>query len=76
METTIIYKGIEFDVEFDYQPEEPVVMYYKDGSGHPGCAEECNVHEVSHKGTDFTEFLEEFLTDIEDTILEQMHERY
>ena len=23
-------------VEFDYEPEEPMVMYYPDGSGDPG----------------------------------------
>ena len=32
-------------VEFNFQPEEPVVMYYKDGSGDPGCP--ANVDNVS-----------------------------
>lgn len=29
----------EFEIEanYDYQPEEPMVRYYRDGSGYPGC---------------------------------------
>ena len=34
-ETTI--EEAEVIIAFDYQPEEPVVMYYPDGSGDPGC---------------------------------------
>jgi len=26
------------NIEFDFQPEEPVVRYYSDGTGDPGCA--------------------------------------
>tara|TARA_R110002167_G_scaffold1337_3_gene5939 strand:+ start:311 stop:586 length:276 start_codon:yes stop_codon:yes gene_type:complete len=25
-------------IDFDFQPEEQMVMYYPDGSGYPGCA--------------------------------------
>ena len=25
-------------IEFEYQPEEPMVRYYSDGTGYPGCA--------------------------------------
>jgi hypothetical protein len=25
-------------IDFDFQPEEAMVMYYPDGSGYPGCA--------------------------------------
>ena len=39
MEITINYKGIDFDVEYDYQPYEKQVLYYPDGSGYPGCPE-------------------------------------
>jgi hypothetical protein len=71
---TIEFKGIEFDVEFDYQPEEPMVMYYADGSGYPGCAEECTLTDISHKGTDFMEFFEDDIEEIEEEILNQIHE--
>jgi hypothetical protein len=59
MVATITLSGIEFDIEFNYQPEEPMVMYYKDGSGYPGCASEVTLNEITHKGTDFMEFLED-----------------
>ena len=70
MKTKIIYKGIEFDVEFDYQPEEPMVRYYKDGSGYPGCPESINVYSISHKNTDFIEFLESDWEEIEELTLQ------
>lgn len=54
--TTVKYEGIEFDVDYDYQPEEKMVRYYPDGSGYPGCPEELTINEISHKGTDFTDF--------------------
>lgn len=58
---TIDFKGIDFDCEFDYQPEEKQVMYYRDGSGYPGCPASIDSLTVFHKGTDFTEFLEEIV---------------
>ena len=35
MNAKIDLEGLEYEVEFDYQPEEPMVMYFKDGSGDP-----------------------------------------
>ena len=52
----IEYRGIEFDVEFDYQPEEKMVRYYSDGTGYPGCAESIDINEIYHNGTSFVEF--------------------
>lgn len=31
-------ENAEFEISFDYQPEEAMVMYYPDGSGYPGCS--------------------------------------
>lgn len=28
---------VEIEVEYYYEPEEPMVRYYRDGSGYPGC---------------------------------------
>jgi hypothetical protein len=42
----ISYEGHDLWVKFDYQPEEPMVRYYSDGSGYPGCAEEYNIYSV------------------------------
>lgn len=69
---TIKFKGIEFDVEFDYQPEERMVMYYRDGSGYPGCPASVEITSITHKGTDFFDFLENELDSIEDLILEKL----
>jgi len=53
----LIIDGIEFDVDFDYTPGEPMVMYYADGSGYPGSDPEIEINSITHKGTDFTDFL-------------------
>jgi len=34
-------------ISFDYQPEEPCVPYYRDGTGYPGCAASIDGYEVS-----------------------------
>ena len=73
MKMEIIYKGIEFEVDFDYQPEEAAVMYYSDGTGHPGCAEELTINSIKHKGTDFIEFLEDDFEQIEEKLLDFIH---
>ena len=78
MEITLQFMGIEFDVEFDYQPMEKEVMYYSDGSGYPGCAEAVEgVSKFEHKGTDFYEFIEMagLEEEVDDAILEQLHEQ-
>ena len=72
MKGTVNYKGVDFDIEFDYQPEEAQVNYYPDGSGYPGCAAQCELYEIKHKGICFLEILEDDLEDIENTILEQL----
>ena len=74
MEITILFKEVEFEVEYDYQPMEPMVMYYKDGSGYPGCPETIEIGEIKHKGTCFFELLEEHFVEIEELILDKMHE--
>ena len=70
----IEYKGVKFDIEFYYQPEEPMVRYYADGSGYPGCPAEIEISEIKHNGTCFMELLENDLEDLEDIILEKILE--
>ena len=78
MKATITYKGIEFDVEFDYQPEEKQVRHYSDGTGYPGCAAEIgSIYVITRNGTDFLEFFESDMEQIEEAIwkaLEEMEE--
>jgi hypothetical protein len=68
MKTTITFRGIEFDVDYYFQPEEKATYEY---SGCPPCVEEIN--EITHNGTDFTEFLEEHEYEIAEIIYEQEH---
>ena len=63
---TIIYCGLEWDVEYSYQPEEPMELEY------PGCPEEFTIESIKLGDKDMTEFfidndliemMEEFLVD-------------
>lgn len=56
---SIGFKELDIEVEYDYQPEEKEVRYYKDGSGYPGCAASLEVCNVWHEGVDITAFFEE-----------------
>ena len=38
---------VEVEIEFDYSPAEPMVRYYSDGSGYPGCDEYFDVTNVT-----------------------------
>ena len=71
---TINLRGLDFEVEFNYQPYEPMVKYYEDGTGYPGSSEYAEVIQVTHKETDFTEFLEDDINEIEQLVLDKMHE--
>ena len=71
METTLNYKGIDFDVEYTYLAEEKMVMYYPDGSGYPGSPAEVEINEIKHKGDCFFEVLEDNIEEISNLILEQ-----
>jgi hypothetical protein len=72
----IEYKGIEFDVEFDYLPPSPMVMYYKDGTGHPGDEADIDIQYIKHKGTCFYDILEENIDDIEVLVWKEMEEDF
>ena len=69
----IDFKGLELDIEFDYQPEEPMVMYYPDGSGYPGCAAEVEITTIHYEERDISEIMDclDQLEDIELQILEE-----
>ena len=73
MEITIDYKGVEFDVEFDYQPSEKQVLYYNDGSGYPGSPEMVEITEFKHKGTCFLEWIEHVEDEVSELILEKLN---
>jgi len=70
---TIQYKGVELDIEFYFSPAEPEVRYYADGSGYPGCGEEIEIYSIGHRGEDVTELLEDNFSDIEEKLIEEIH---
>ena len=73
---TIEFNGVEFDVKFYYEPAERMVMYYPDGTGHPGSPANVELEEITHQGTDFFELLDaaNMIEKIENLILEQCEE--
>lgn len=58
MKRTINYRDVELDVEFNFYPEEKMVMYYKDGSGYPGSPAAIEFIEVSIRGTIITDLFD------------------
>lgn len=72
--TTINFKEVDFDVEYDHQPAEKAVMYYSDGSGYPGCPESLEVTSITHQGTDFSELMYDYMEEIEELILDEIHD--
>ena len=47
----IEYRGIEFSVEWEYTPEEPMTHDY------PGYPERAEIIRITHNGTSFFDFL-------------------
>ena len=52
IEVEITYKGVDIKVIGDYSPEEPMVMYYPDGSGYPGSASELEIDKIMFNNVD------------------------
>ena len=75
MKAMITFRGVELQTEFDYQPEEKPVMYYRDGSGYPGCSEQIDNITVYHGDEDITDLCEEVIKLIEERIYDSMRER-
>ena len=71
MEITINYKGVELDIEFDYQPAEKPETGAE--AQYPGCPEAIEgINEIKHKGTCFFEVFEDCIADIEIEIFEAL----
>jgi len=58
------------EVSFTHYPEEPMVRYYPDGSGHPGCSASvediCITTKINGVDVDITDVLEALEYDVED----------
>jgi len=68
----ITYKDVPLTVEYEYDPGEPMVMYYSDMSGHPGSAPCVNVLDILVEGISIYEVFED-IEQLEEKILEDEH---
>jgi hypothetical protein len=57
VEVGVTIYNVYLDVSGYYSPVEPMVMYYPDGSGYPGCSAEFEITSVSLNGTRITDLL-------------------
>ena len=64
-------RDVKLNVYYEYDPGEPMVMYYSDGSGHPGSPPSATIHEVHAGDVDIYELLSDELLDyIEEQIID------
>lgn len=68
VEIGITIYDVYLDVSGYYSPPEPMVMYYADGSGYPGCASEFEIISVSLNGTRITDLISD---DVYNEIIEK-----
>ena len=58
------------EVSFTHYPEEPMVRYYPDGTGHPGCSASvediCITTKINGVDVDITDVLEALEFDVEE----------
>ena len=70
MKKSIIINGITFIGE--YSPEEKMVMYYKDGSGYPGCSAEFELEDARGTAHDLIELIDALLAKKKINIYEEL----
>jgi hypothetical protein len=68
----IEFRGVTLDVELDYTPSEPMVMYYSDMSGYPGSPAEIGIINIQIGDQDAMELLEDYLDEITDLLYEKL----
>ncbi len=65
-------RDINLNVYYEYDPGEPMVMYYKDGSGHPGEPPSIEIQAVYAGEIDIYELLDADMLDyIEQKLIEK-----
>ena len=57
IEIEINIAGIDITVNGYYSPEEPMVMYYPDGNGYPGCSSEFDIKSIQVNGANIAELI-------------------
>jgi len=67
----ITFHDTELSVDYEYDPGEPMVMYYPDGTGHPGSAPSVEIHDIFAGETGiYNVFDGRLIGDLEERILE------
>jgi len=72
IETEVNVYDVRLEVSGYYSPAEPMVMYYSDMSGHPGCSAEFEISSVKLEGIVITDLLsDEVYEEIITKVIEQ-----
>ncbi len=66
MKTTVEFKGVILEVDFDYEEETPQTYDY------PGDPAIVFIYDIKHKGVDFNGLLENYIEELENQILEEI----
>jgi len=69
IETEVNVYDVRLEVSGYYSPAEPMVMYYSDMSGHPGCSAEFEISSVKLEGIVITDLLSD---DVYNEIIEKV----
>ena len=64
------YRGVELEIEYDYQPEEKQTWDY------PGCGESFEITSIKINDIDVMELLEEQIESIEEALVEELKGRF
>ncbi len=67
----VIIWGLEFEVDYDYDRGEPMVMYYSDMSGQPETPPSVEIHGVFVEGSE-QDLYEVISDEVLDKIVEQL----
>jgi hypothetical protein len=74
MNAELEIRGIQFDVEYEHEEEEAIVMMYPDGSGHPGHPERLEILAIDYFRQDFTDFFADEMDEIKDLLWKHISE--
>lgn len=74
----ITFNGVELEVLATVTGGEPMVMYYPDGSGHPGAPPEVQIEEIIYEGIDVFDIYDSLraLDQIEEIVLDNYDPTY
>jgi hypothetical protein len=69
-ENEVVVRDIKLNINYYYNPGERMVMYFSDGTGHPGESPSVEIQEVYAGGVDIYELLtEDILEYIEEKLI-------